>query len=85
MIRLVNGMTEEADRDLERRVVSLLLGRQLPALRRVAVQAREGCVTLRGRVASFYEKQMALSCCRSVDGVVSVDDQVAVSPYSVAR
>ena len=84
MIQLVHGLPAEADRDLERRVVNFLSERQIPALHRVAVEVREGRVTLRGRVASFYEKQMVLSCQR-VDGVISVDDQVAVSPYATAR
>lgn len=68
-----------ADRDLERRVAMYLAERQMPGLRRMVVIARAGIVTLRGRVASFYEKQMALSCGRSVMGVESLVDQVQVT------
>lgn len=33
-------------------------------LKRLAVDVREGAVTLRGSVASFYEKQIAIETCR---------------------
>ncbi len=33
-------------------------------LKRLAVDVREGALTLRGRVASFYEKQIAIEACR---------------------
>jgi len=66
------------DRDLERRVSHYLSERSVPALRRVAVEAREGQITFRGRVGSFYEKQLLLNCFRAVPGVVGIVDQVDV-------
>jgi osmotically-inducible protein OsmY len=68
----------DTDRDLERRVANYLADRSVPALRRVAVEACEGHVTFRGRVSSFYEKQLMLNCYRAVPGVVSIVDHVAV-------
>ena len=52
---------EETDRDLERRVTAFLADRNLPALRRLGVRSHRGVVTLRGRVRTFYEKQLAVS------------------------
>jgi osmotically-inducible protein OsmY len=67
-----------ADRDLERRVVNYLSGRHVPGLRHLEVQARNGVVTLRGRVRSFYEKQLCNQCCRRVAGVMSLVNSVDV-------
>ncbi len=67
-----------ADHDLERRVVNYLSGRHVPGLRHLEVHARNGVVTLRGRVRSFYEKQLCNECCRRVAGVMSLVNSVEV-------
>jgi osmotically-inducible protein OsmY len=71
-------VSDHADRDLERRVVSFLFGRHMPGLRHVSVKADRGTVTLHGRVHSFYEKQLCQVCCRRVAGVVKLIDAVDV-------
>ena len=80
----VSGIShfETEDRDLERRVKSFLAGRHLWSLGRLQVEAREGVVTLQGRVASFYEKQVSQQCCRRVAGVLDLVDRVEVGPVS---
>jgi osmotically-inducible protein OsmY len=70
--------TQNADRELERRVVNYLVGRHVPGLRHLAVNADNGIVTLRGQVRSFYEKQLCQHCCQRVAGVVRLVDAVAV-------
>lgn len=67
-----------ADRELETRIRGSLEGRFFASLRRLGVTANDGTVTLQGQVASFYEKQLALSACRQVDGVRSLIDCVGV-------
>jgi osmotically-inducible protein OsmY len=67
------------DQDLQRRVISFLAGRYLPSLRSLQVDVQEGTVTLRGRVASFYEKQVAIHSCQRVAGVHKLIDAVDVS------
>jgi len=69
---------EERDRDLERRIVNFLADRQIPNLRNLIVAVEGGVVTLRGRVRSFYEKQMSQLCCRRVAGVVGLVDEIHV-------
>jgi osmotically-inducible protein OsmY len=49
---------------LASQITSQLAGTNRANLRRLAVDVREGAVTLRGRVASFYEKQIAIEACR---------------------
>lgn len=68
----------EVDRDLERRVVNFLSARSVPSLRRLRVDVHDGVVTLRGKVHSFYEKQLAINACQRVAGVQRLIDTVAV-------
>ena len=39
---------------------------------------RGGTVTVRGRVPTYYEKQLAINSCRRVAGVVKLVDDVVV-------
>ena len=78
----LSDQANHADRDLERRVLSFLVGRHVPGLRNLQVEARNGTVTLRGRVHTFYEKQLCQSCCRRVAGVVQFVDNVDVARAS---
>jgi osmotically-inducible protein OsmY len=67
------------DQDLERRVIGYLASRYLPSLRQLQVSASEGTITLRGRVQSFYEKQIAIHSCQRVAGVRRLIDAVDVA------
>lgn len=69
----------DADHELARRVASSLTHHHVPSLRRLEVSAAGGVVTLRGRVHSFYEKQLSQHCCRHVPGVLRLIDAVEVS------
>jgi osmotically-inducible protein OsmY len=80
----MQAISETADRDLERRVVNYLAERHVPGLRHLEVEAHNGTVTLRGRVFSFYEKQLCQAVCRRVAGVVRYNDAVDVV-YSSMR
>jgi len=62
-------------------VVNYLLGRKMPALRHIEVQADNGTVTLRGRVTTFFQKQLCLNCCRRVAGVIDLVDRVDVVTF----
>ena len=48
-------------------------------LKRLAVDVRGGAVTLRGRVASFYEKQIAIEACRLRADIGRLIDAVEVA------
>jgi osmotically-inducible protein OsmY len=48
-------------------------------LRRLTVAVRGGEVTLRGSVASYYERQIAIQTCRMLEGIVRVNDAVEVA------
>jgi osmotically-inducible protein OsmY len=72
--------SSDADRDVERRVISYLVGRHVPGLRQIHVQAQCGVVTLRGHVHSFYEKQLGQQVAQRVAGVVRLVDRIEVTP-----
>jgi len=72
--------SSDADRDVERRVIVYLVGRQVPGLRQIDVHAQRGVVTLRGRVRSFYEKQLGQQVAQRVAGVVRLVDRIEVAP-----
>lgn len=75
----------EADRELESRVAEVLRQQSIPAFRQLRIDARDGTVTLRGRVDSFYEKQVALHCCLRVPGVKRGLEGISVGDESPAR
>jgi osmotically-inducible protein OsmY len=65
--------------ELARRVKIFLSSRHQPSFRHLHIDASGGTVTLRGRVSSFYEKQLSYQCCRHVAGVFKIIDQVDVT------
>jgi osmotically-inducible protein OsmY len=82
---LAFSVGSDADRDLERRVMNYLVGRQVPSLRQIAVEADRGTVTMRGRVYSFHHKQLCINCCTRVAGVLRLVDELTVAAPSDAR
>jgi len=69
----------EIDSDLKRRVINYLSQRYSPALRAIEIEAHDGSITLRGKVRSFYARQLCIHCCQRVAGVAKLDDQIEVS------
>lgn len=69
---------ELGDRDLAQRVRAFLASRHIPELRQLKVEAADGTVVLRGRVSSYYAKQLCHDCCRRVAGVRRYVDAIDV-------
>lgn len=78
MVISTKEFREIADRELEQRVVATLAARNFPGLRRLAVQADGGVVTIAGRVRTYYEKQLAQHLARRVAGVIQLADAIEV-------
>ncbi|MBW3595927.1 MAG: BON domain-containing protein [Planctomycetes bacterium] len=72
-------LTRDHDQDLKRRIVNFLHQRHVPSLRGINVLVRDGVVTMRGVVDSFYHKQLCLNCCQRVAGVVQLNDEIEVA------
>ena len=73
---------QHADRLLERQIAGQLADSNRAGLRRLAVKVTAGSVTLRGRVATFYEKQLAIQTCRMLAGLKRLIDAVEVAAAS---
>jgi hypothetical protein len=85
-VNLLNASpANSTDRDLARRVTSFLSTQHRPALRNLEVEVSEGTVTLRGRVATFYEKQLSGQLARRVAGVIRLVDDVIVKEIRLDR
>jgi osmotically-inducible protein OsmY len=67
------------DRELSQRISKQLAETNRPNLRRLAVVVNSGCVTIRGCVQSFYERQLAIRSCQSLAGVERLIDAVEVA------
>ena len=73
------------DEQLARRVRNFILARILPAANYVDVEAEGEIVTLRGRVGTFYQKQLWLNGAQRVAGVRQVIDQIEVVPFRTKK
>ncbi len=74
-----NIRVDYSDDDVRFRVSSYLKSRHFQNLRQIGVAVQNGTVTLEGTVDSFYEKQIALSSCQRVAGVLSMVDHLSVA------
>jgi osmotically-inducible protein OsmY len=68
-----------SDRLLQRQIASQLAETRRKSLQQLAVDVTGGRVTLSGRVASFYEKQIAIQACRNRADIQRLIDAVEVA------
>lgn len=73
------GIDQELrDLALEARILQFLSSRHVPGLRNLCVRAKNGIVTVTGKVLTFYEKQLCNQCCRMVPGILQLINAVDV-------
>jgi osmotically-inducible protein OsmY len=69
------------DEELERQVFGFLRNLDRSAARSVVVKAGgHGVLTLRGKVQTFYTRQVFVQCCRHLPGITAVVDELRVGP-----
>lgn len=68
------------DRNIKRRVLDYLSFRGIERLEHVTVNVSNRNVTLSGVISSFPAKRRLYECCRSVAGVLNVNDWLIVMP-----
>jgi osmotically-inducible protein OsmY len=68
-----------SDRQLKRQIEHHLAETNRRGLARLAVSVADGRITLRGCVASFYERQLAIETCRPLAGPQQLTDAVEVA------
>jgi osmotically-inducible protein OsmY len=66
-----------SDEVCQNRIQHLLHGAR-PEFRNLQVTSNHGIVTVEGRVASYYHRQIAIQCCRQAAGVFRINDQLQV-------
>lgn len=71
-------MSFSRDWDLKQRVVNFLRQKHVMRGENVRVDVADGLVTLRGHVRTYYERQLLISACRRVAGVISIVDELDV-------
>jgi len=69
----------ETDRVIALQVAHALAALEVPILRTLEVSVHEGHVTLRGRVRTYYERQLANAHARRTAGVRSVRGEISVA------
>ncbi len=72
-------MTTVAECPLSKRISSAIEKHPHLTRRKLHFEAREGRVTLRGTVSSYYQKQLAQEALRRVDGVHEIENQLEVT------
>jgi len=73
----LNNNNSDPDHACRERILDLLNGQRQQEFREVQISTERGIVTLRGRVASFYLRQLCIRCCQQVVGV-HINDQLQV-------
>ena len=74
----------ESDSLLVRRVRQTLADLHVPILRTLEVTAEDGVVTLRGRVKTYYERQLAHANVRRLTGVEKLVEEITVADPDAA-
>ena len=72
--------TDAQAHELEQRVILFLQQRHLVFGCRLWIEAKDGVVTLSGRVPSFHQRQLIYAFTRRVAGVLQVVDLLEVDP-----
>lgn len=67
------------DEDVKRRVKEFFSRQHFPSLQLLDLKIEQGELTVRGEVCTFYEKQVAMSICQSVPGVLVYVDRIKVA------
>ena len=69
--------TEHTAIDLKNRIKSFLRRQGVPSTR-LNIEVSGGTVTLQGSVSTFYQRQLCISCCQHVAGVLRLIDDLTV-------
>ena len=71
--------SNDHDQELKRRIVNYLVSRNRHSLLSLEIDVKNGLVAIKGRVDSFYERQLCINCCQRVAGVIRLIDQIEVA------
>ncbi len=69
----------EQNKSLDRLVETAIESSPFVRRRKLRFETHDGRVVLRGRVGTYYQKQMAQEAVRGVAGVLAIENQLEVS------
>ena len=78
MPTLLERPVDRTSGDLIRRVRNFLSQQGVNSAHHLNIEVNDGTVTLHGRVSSFYERQLCISCCQRIAGVARFIDNLTV-------
>jgi osmotically-inducible protein OsmY len=81
----VQAVFNSNDAQLESRVLQLLRGQHFKTVQELDVSVVNRVATVWGTVDSFYEKQIAVSVCRQVQGLRRLNDKIDVDYVRTQR
>lgn len=70
--------SDYSDEVLSQRVTNFLSSRHFPEFRELSIEVDNGHVTLSGTLPTHYQKQVAITSCRRVAGVLEMVDRIKV-------
>ena len=79
MVTSCDVTSREQDTSLRLKLSRLLAEQHFDGLRAIAVSVQDGQITLRGRVTSFYQKQLCIHCYQRVQASGSLIDCIDVA------
>jgi hypothetical protein len=85
MFQSIEDTKLPTDRELEKRIWAFLEDHHVPSLRHVRIDAAGGVVTLRGRVSSYYARQLVQHSARRLAGDGRVIDELSVATPAAFR
>lgn len=81
MSQTANHIQEINDDLLAERIRDALKRQNIRTLRQIVVEVRDQNALVTGHVNSFYEKQLATSCCQQVAGIARIVNNLTVAGY----
>ncbi len=79
------ALSDEFDRDLLQRITQYLHHRGFAPHRTLEISVDRAVVVVRGRVPTFYLRQIAVECIKRVAGVTQVVDLIEVADRPIQR
>lgn len=74
----VPGITMAHDDELEEQLRAMLAVRRLPSLGRITLRVDAAVVYLGGTVSTYFERNTCEECCRRIEGVLGIHNQIHV-------
>ena len=73
------------DIDIELQLREMFLVMRLPSLEKITVKVEDSFVELGGSVLTYFEKNVCEDCCRRIEGVLSIHNNIHIEKVHVPQ